>query len=260
MKQIVRTGIDRLPEIAHRMIIGRRIGLVTNPTGITADFRTSIEVCADLPLGELTTLFACEHGLYGERQAGVRFDDEIDPKFGVPVYSLYGANKKPTAKMLENVDTVLFDIQDLGVRFYTYLPACFMSWKPALNKVKACWCSIALIRLGVNHQKEGCSFRALNRWSAYGRCRFVLALRLGNGRSWSTSFGESIVISRSFGWKAGPARMEYTDTNLPWIMPSPNIPTIDTVRTYTGTCFFEGTNFPKAAVRHVRSNGSALLG
>ena len=110
----VRSGIDVSPDIKHEKITGRRLGVITNPTGLTSDFRSSIEVIAGLPESELTALFACEHGA---ASAGKRVDDEVDSVFGVPVYSLYGSRRKPDADMLKDVDTVIFDIQDLGVRF-----------------------------------------------------------------------------------------------------------------------------------------------
>lgn len=238
----MRTGADRLAQIDHPMLTGRRIGLVTNPTGITADFRTIVEVCAGLESAELTALFACEHGLYGQRQAGELFDDEIDPEFGIPVYSLYGKHKKPTADMLSAVDTVVFDIQDLGIRFYTYITtllyvmeACAEHGKSLLvldrpNPLGGAICEGGILQPGFESM--------IGAWTMPIRTGMTigeLALMVNDQRG----LGCQVDALRMQGWQRS---MEYTATGLPWMVPSPNMPFIDTVRVYAGTCLFEGTN------------------
>ncbi|SDD39613.1 Uncharacterized conserved protein YbbC, DUF1343 family [Paenibacillus sp. UNCCL117] len=222
---------------------GRRVGLLTNPTGVGGSFRTTVELCAELPSVRLSALFACEHGLRGERQAGVRFEDERHPVLDIPVYSLYGTRKKPDAGMLADVDAVLFDIQDTGVRFYTYLStltymieACAEAGRPLfvldrphpLGGVKA---EGGLLQPGYESMV-----------GAAAGTPYATGMTIGEYALW---FNDrlprpcELTVVLMDGWQRG---MTYADTGLPWILPSPNVPTIDTVRVYAGTCLFEGTN------------------
>lgn len=116
----IAVGADRLHSMEPKLS-GKRVGSLTNPTGVNRQFVTTVEQCAAAPSGRLAALFACEHGLRGEFQAGERFEDAVHPELNIPVYSLYGTRKKPEAEMLKDIDIVLFDIQDTGNRFYTYL-------------------------------------------------------------------------------------------------------------------------------------------
>ncbi|CAM3037224.1 DUF1343 domain-containing protein [Paenibacillus sediminis] len=242
MGTVVETGIDVLQRLGHPLITGRRIGLVTNPTGITADFRSSIEVCSNLETSVLTALFACEHGLYGELQAGKRVEDVQDERFGVPVFSLYGISKKPTADMLQHVDTVVFDIQDLGVRFYTYLTtlsyvmeACAEHGKSLLvldrpNPLGGALCEGGFLKAGFESMVGAWTMPIRTGMTIGELARMMNDLR---------GLGCDLDIVPLTGWNRS---MEFTATGLPWMMPSPNIPTMDTVRVYGGTCLFEGTN------------------
>jgi len=117
----VQLGIDRIVMNPPKKIIGKRLGLITNPTGIGNNFRSTIDVLFYDNRFKLTALFGPEHGVRGDVFAGKKIDDYKDPKTGIPVYSLYGKNRKPTKKMLENVDVLVFDIQDIGIRPYTYI-------------------------------------------------------------------------------------------------------------------------------------------
>ncbi|WP_339291785.1 DUF1343 domain-containing protein [Paenibacillus sp. FSL W8-0187] len=242
MRSNVWSGIDMLPNIKHEKITGRRLGVITNPTGLTSDFRSSIEVIAGLPESELTALFACEHGLRGQLQAGKHVDDEVDPVFGVPVYSLYGSRRKPDADMLKNVDTVIFDIQDLGVRFYTYMTtllyvmeACAEHGKSLLvldrpNPLGGERCAGGLLQPGFESMVGGWHIPICTGMTIGEFARMANDLR---------GTGCDLDVIQLEGWTRD---MVYTDTGLPWVLPSPNIPTMDTVRLYSGTCFFEGTN------------------
>jgi len=119
--QKVQTGIDVLLQERIDLIRGKRIGLITNPTGFTADFRSTVDALAGRDDVQLVALFGPEHGVRGDRKGGEKIESYIDPKTGIPVYSLYGKVRKPTPNMLKNVDVLLFDIQDIGVRPYTYI-------------------------------------------------------------------------------------------------------------------------------------------
>ena len=114
----VRTGLDNVHSHAS-LFSGKRVGIVTNHTAYDRAGRYIVEVFRAIPGVEVTALFGPEHGIYGLAEAGVKVADEKDDRFGIPVYSLYGKTAKPTAEMLKDVDVLVFDIQDVGARFYT---------------------------------------------------------------------------------------------------------------------------------------------
>ncbi|MBW4081155.1 exo-beta-N-acetylmuramidase NamZ domain-containing protein [Paenibacillus sp. S150] len=243
VKGAVRSGADRLAAgLSHPLLEGRRIGLVTNPTGITADFRSTVEVCRGLAVSRLTALFACEHGIYGQHQAGVRFGDEIDPVLGIPVYSLYGEHKKPDSDMLADLDTIVFDIQDLGIRFYTYLSTLMYVMEACAENGK----SLLVLDRPAPLGGAGCEGGILQEgyqsmvgaWQMPIRTGMTVGefARMANDRK---ALHCDLDVVPLAGWSR---EMEFTDTGLPWMLPSPNIPTLETVRVYGGTCFFEGTN------------------
>ncbi|MEC0209129.1 DUF1343 domain-containing protein [Paenibacillus ehimensis] len=241
MERMVQTGADRLP-LLESGLRGQRFGLLTNPTGINRRFESVIDGCAGFKSAALTALFACEHGIRGERQAGVRFGDEKDDKTGIPVFSLYGDHKRPTEEMMDRVDAVVFDIQDLGVRFYTYLST-------LVYMMEACAaCGKRLIVLDRPNPLGGLVSEGgmlepgyesmVGAWAAPFRTGLTIGEFAGYVNS-QLPVRCDLQVVPLLGWKRD---MEYPDTGLPWIMPSPNMPTMDTVRVYAGNCLFEGTN------------------
>ncbi len=115
----VKTGIDVLRENGFELLQGKRVGLVTNPTGVDRELNSTIDILHRHV--NLTALYGPEHGVRGDYSAGDHVSDQVDPQTGVPVYSLYGKNRKPSAEVLENVDVIVYDIQDIGARSYTYI-------------------------------------------------------------------------------------------------------------------------------------------
>ncbi len=120
-KQIVRTGIEVLEGRGFEGLVGKNVGLVTNPSGIDHNLRSTIDILHEAPGVNLKALFAPEHGVRGDAYAGSHVEDFKDPKTGIPVYSIYGSNRKPSKKMLEGLDIVVYDIQDIGSRSYTFI-------------------------------------------------------------------------------------------------------------------------------------------
>lgn len=114
-------GIDVLEQSGFRAVDGKRVGLLTHPAGVNRRRESSVDVLRRAPNVRLVALFGPEHGIYGNEKANVPVDDKIDPRTGLPVYSLYGKYRKPTAKMLEGLDALVIDLQDVGVRSYTYV-------------------------------------------------------------------------------------------------------------------------------------------
>ncbi|MCP1424272.1 uncharacterized protein YbbC (DUF1343 family) [Paenibacillus xylanexedens] len=240
---VVKTGVDLLSRgLSHPWITGNRIGLITNPTGITADFVSTIDVCAGLANTELTALYACEHGLYGELQAGVRFGDKLHPLLDIPVFSLYGDYKKPTPAMLAGVDTVLFDIQDVGIRYYTYASTLFHMMDACAGAGKRMLILDRPNPLGGNVVEGGVLNAGYESLVGAWRAPVRTGLTIGELALMVNSEMEvpcELDVVAMEGWQRS---MEFADCGLPWMLPSPNMPTLDSVRVYAGTCLFEGTN------------------
>lgn len=241
---IVRTGLDRLSKGgSHPWLLGgSRLGLITNPTGITSDFVSSVEVCARLPDAELTALYACEHGLDGELQAGVRFGDTVHPSLEIPVFSLYGEHKKPTPSMLAGVDTVLFDIQDIGVRYYTYASTLFLMMEACAEAGKRMLVLDRPNPLGGEAVEGGVLSAGYESLVGAWRIPIRTGLTVGELALMVNSQADvpcELDVITMDGWKRD---FHFTDTGLPWMLPSPNVPTLNTIEVYPGTCLFEGTN------------------
>jgi uncharacterized protein YbbC (DUF1343 family) len=129
-------GIDVLEADGFALLRGKRVGLLTHPAGVNRQGRSTVDVMRTTPFVNLVALFGPEHGIYGDEKANVPVDDKIDPRTGLPVYSLYGKFRTPTAKMLANIDVLVVDLQDIGTRSYTYVScmkyamrACFKAGK-----------------------------------------------------------------------------------------------------------------------------------
>ncbi|MBI4545074.1 MAG: DUF1343 domain-containing protein [Gemmatimonadetes bacterium] len=231
---------------------GRRVGLITNHTGVgqfTGAARevaaaTSIDLLHQHPGIELVALYSPEHGVQGRAQAGAAVASGRDAKTGLPIYSLYapGGVRKPTAAMLEGVEVLAFDIQDIGARYYTYV------WTMALAMQAAAEHGIRFVVLdrpnpiggelvqGNVLEAEQASFVGLYPVPMrHGLTPGELA-RLIRGE-----FGVPVELTvvPAQGWRRG---MWFEDTGLPWIPPSPNMPSVESATHYPGTCLFEGTN------------------
>ena len=127
----VKTGIEVLKESNFRILQGKRVGLITNPTGVDNNLKSTIDILHEAPNVQLVALYGPEHGVRGDVHAGDKIDSFIDPNTGVPVHSLYGATRKPTQKMLEGIDVLVYDIQDIGCRSYTYISTMYLAMQAA---------------------------------------------------------------------------------------------------------------------------------
>mgnify|MGYP003043354258 CR=1 FL=1 len=127
----IKTGIEVLKEKRFNILEGKRVGLITNPTGVDNHLISTIDILYKAPNVKLVALYGPEHGVRGDIHAGDKVADDKDPKTGIPVYSLYGATRKPTPEMLEGVDALVYDIQDNGCRSYTYISTMFLAMQAA---------------------------------------------------------------------------------------------------------------------------------
>ncbi|MEU1039779.1 DUF1343 domain-containing protein [Streptomyces sp. NPDC005907] len=241
----LRTGFERLAADGYALLDGRRVGVVTNPTGITRDVRHIVDVMHADDRVDLTAVFGPEHGFRGTAQAGGSEGRYDDPATGLPVYDTYLKSGRPLADVFtaSGVDTVVFDIQDVGARFYTYIWTLYDCMEAAQLAGKR---FVVLDRpnpvtgraaLGPVLHKEFATFVGRQPVAqAHGMTVAELA-RLFNGEFLTTPVPLETVLMT--GWR----RSQFYDASgLPWVPPSPNMPTPDTALVYPGTCLFEGTN------------------
>ncbi len=234
-----RPGIEVLLSDSLHLIRGKRVGLITNHSGVLRDGRSTIDALARAPGVRLTALFGPEHGIRGVAKAGEKVATTVDSATGIPIFSLYGQTVVPTQEMLKDVDVLLYDIQDVGARTYTY------QWSMALSAEAARRPFIVLDRPNPIRadRVEGGMLDSKYR-SFVGQ--YPVAMRYG------LTPGELLLYLVGTGQvKAdvsvvpmdGYARdMWWTETRQPWGNPSPNLRTLDAALLYTGTVFFEGTN------------------
>ncbi|MFJ3042943.1 MULTISPECIES: exo-beta-N-acetylmuramidase NamZ family protein [Streptomyces] len=241
----LRTGFERLADGGYAPLRGQKVGVVTNPTGITRDVRHIVDVMHADDRVDLTAVFGPEHGFRGTAQAGGSEGRYDDPATGLPVYDTYLKSGQPLADVFtaSGVDTVVFDIQDVGARFYTYIWTLFDCMEAASLAGKR---FVVLDRpnpvtgraaLGPVLHKEFATFVGRQPIAqAHGMTVAELAL-LFNGEFLTSPVPlETVTMS---GWR----RSEFYDAwGLPWVPPSPNMPTPECALVYSGTCLFEGTN------------------
>lgn len=220
----VELGDDVLLRSAWRDLGGRRVGIVTNQTGVTSSFVPLVDALAQRGDVRVAALFAPEHGLRGDRPAGATVASYIDEKTGLPVYSLYGATRRPTAEMLAGVDVLLFDIQDVGDRAYTYVSTMAYAMQGAKDHGKEFWVLDRPNPVGGTAvegpvlEPEFESFIGL----------YPIAMRHGMtvgelARLFNDRFGIGVrlrVIPMN-GWHRA---MIWPDTGLRWVQTSPNVP------------------------------------
>ncbi len=241
----LRTGFERLAADGYSLLSGQKVGVVTNPTGITRDARHIVDVMHRDPRVELTAVFGPEHGFRGTAQAGGSEGRYDDPATGLPVYDTYLKSGRPLADVFtaSGVDTVVFDIQDVGARFYTYIWTLYDCMEAAQLAGKR---FVVLDRPNpvtgreaqgpVLHEEFATFVGRQPIAQAHGMTVAELA-RLFNGEFLATPVPLETV--RMSGWKRSAF---YDASGLPWVPPSPNMPTPDTALVYSGTCMFEGTN------------------
>lgn len=239
---MVKLGLDVFLEQTYKDFIDQRIGLITNMTGVNQRLIPTIDLFHQHPKIQLTALYSPEHGIRGDLKEGQKVQSSIDPHTRLPVYSLYGESRKPTEKMLKDVDVLVFDLQDIGARYFTYIYTMAKVMEAAREHKKEV---VILDRpnpisgISVEGNLVEADYRSFvgmfplpNR---HGMTVGELAL-LFNDRS---KYNCSLTVVQMEGWK----RNNYFDeTNLQWISPSPNTTNLNMMILYPGTCLFEGTN------------------
>lgn len=236
---VVTPGINVLIAEHLDLIRGKRVGLITNPSAVGIDMRSTVDILATTTGVNLVALFGAEHGVRGAQQGRIFTDGEKDPATGVPVYSLYGTSWAPKKEWLDSIDVMLFDIQGVGSAWYTF-------------------------KFSMSHAMEACAkagipFIVLDRPNPLGG-RVVegpmqdtvsiynhrLPLRHGMtygelAKMWNETegYGVDLTVIKMKGWRRN---MMWNETGLQWVMPSPNIDNWETAVVYPGQCLFERTN------------------
>ncbi len=242
----VTPGADLLFTHYAHLIQGKRVGLVTNHSALRSDGRHLADALVSSRLCTLVVLFGPEHGIRGDAPAGEKIQDDVDARTGAKVYSLYGRINKPTPEMLAGVDVLLFDIFDVGARFYTYESTMSLAMEAAAeqripyvvldrpNPIRGTWIE-GFIRLDSLRSFVGLHPIPI----AHGMTMGELA-KMFNEEGWlKGGVKANLTLVKMEGWKRN---MWFDETGLTWTKPSPNIPALSSAVVYPGTCFFEGTN------------------
>lgn len=237
---MIKLGLSVLLQNQTHLIEGRSIGLITNAAGVDEQLRDNVSLFANDSRFRLAALFAPEHGLWATAQDGVHISHTMDGQ--VPIYSLYGDTRKPTAEMLKDIDVLLFDLQGVGVRFYTYVSTLALAMEAAAAQ------GISFLVLDRPNPINGLAVEGNVLDSRFTSFVGIHPMPIRHGmtvgelaRFLKTDLQLDIhleVVAMQ-GWRR---EMWYDDTGLFWVPPSPNMPTLTTAILYPGTCFIEGVN------------------
>jgi uncharacterized protein YbbC (DUF1343 family) len=235
----VKPGIDVLRERNFDLLRGKRVGLITNPTGISYDMTSTIDILYNAPGVQLVALFGPEHGVRGDVEAGKYVEFYNDRATGLPVYSLYGKTRKPTPEMLKGIDVLVYDIQDIGVRSYTYISTMGLAMEAAAEAGIAFVVLdrpdplTGLIVTGPMLEPKHKSFvGAYPVPYVYGMTAGEMA-EMVNGEGWLNGGRKcSLTVVKMDGWKRS---MWWDDTGLEWVPTSPHVPHAHTTIHYVLT-------------------------
>lgn len=235
----VKPGIEVLRENNFDILKGKRVGLITNPTGVDNDLRSTIDILHESPEVNLVALFAPEHGVRGDIPAGQKVTASTDKATGVKVYSLYGSTRKPTPEMLKDIDVLVYDIQDNGCRSYTFISTMGLAMEQCARLGKE---FVVLDRpdpLGGNKTEgpvtEPDCISFVSQYPIpyiYGLTPGELARLLYEEKMLSTDNPLKLTVVPMKGWNRD---MLFSDTGMPWVLPSPHIPSAETAVYYPAT-------------------------
>ena len=237
------TGLDLFEKLWPKDLRGARVGLVAHPASVNRRLEYAVTVCIKSKKFKLTTLFGPQHGILGQTQDNmIEWEGFRDPVTGLPVYSLYGKTRKPFPGMLANIDVLIVDLQDVGSRYYTFIwtlelcmQACHESGKTVVildrpNPIGG------HITEGPVLKPEFASFVGLRPLPVrHGMTIGEIGMYVGD----TFHPGLDYRVIPMQGWNR---RMWFDETGLTWVLPSPNMPTLDTALVYPGMCLLEGTN------------------
>jgi uncharacterized protein YbbC (DUF1343 family) len=242
-KKPVLTGLDLVEKLWPKDLRGARIGLVAHPASVNGKIEHAVDIFRRSKKFKLAALFGPQHGIYGQTQDNmVEWEDFRDPATGLPVYSLYGSVRKPTRAMLENIDVLAVDLQDVGSRYYTFiwtLDLCMEACREAGKTVVVLDRPNPIGGMLVEGPVLQPGFRSFVGLKALPVRHGMTIGEVGHYLEDAFHQGVRYRVVPMRGWK----RNQWFDgTGLPWVLPSPNMPTLDTALVYPGMCLLEGTN------------------
>lgn len=235
----VQTGIELLRQRDFDILRGKRVGLITNPTGVDSRLKSTIDILHEARGLRLVALFGPEHGVRGDVPGGEKVDSYTDPRTNLPVYSLYGKTRKPTEDMLKNIDVLVYDVQDVGCRSYSYISTMGLAMEAAAeNKIPFVVLDrpdpLGGIKIEGNLVEKGFeSF--VGRYPipyVYGLTCGELARLLNEEGLLANGLTCTLTVVPMKGWKR---TMTFSQTGLPWVPTSPHIPSASTPQYYVGT-------------------------
>lgn len=237
--QVVSTGLEQLAAGNFGLLKGKRVGLVTNPTGVDRNLRSTVDILFNAPGVKLAALYGPEHGVRGEFTAGEYVSSETDPATGLPVYSLYGKTRKPTKEMLEGIDVIVYDIQDIGSRSYTFISTLGLVMEAAAeNNIRVVVLDrpnpLGGERMEGNLTREG-FFSFVSQFAIpyiHGLTVGELALLLNGEGMLEGGKKCDLEVVRMKGWSRS---MYFEETGLPWVASSPHVPHKDSPLFYPAT-------------------------
>ncbi len=238
---MVKTGLEVLLTERRDLLRGRRVGLVTHPAAVRPDLTGILDALLAAEV-RVTALFGPEHGLDAAGADGAAISDSVDPRTGLPVFSLYGAVREPTREMLADVDVLLFDMQDVGARFYTYISTLYYVLRGAAKAGRP------VIVLDRPNPINGLAVegpllqRGLESFVGIAPIPIRHGMTMGELARYLNSesaLGADLTVIGMRGWRR---YLWFDETGLPWVPTSPAMPHLSTATVYPGTCFAEGTN------------------
>lgn len=243
-KSTVILGADVLLSENYDLIKGKNIGLIVNHSSLFSNGKHLVDSLYERKDLSIVAIFGPEHGFRGDTTGAI--ENSRDTKTGIPIFSLYGKTYKPTKEMLKGIDVLIFDIQDVGARFYTYISTLGFAMEAAAEN------NIPIIVLDRPNPIAGLYIDgpitddSLKSFVAFAPIPIAHGMTVGelakmyNEQGWlKNKIKANLTVIKMKGWKRN---LWYDETNLNWIKPSPNMPTISTAIVYPGTCLFEGTN------------------
>ena len=241
-KEKVLLGIDVLQKDGFALLKGKKIGLITNHTGVNSKGESTIDLLYNAPGVKLVSIFAPEHGLRGIEEHGKEITDGKDAKTGLPVYSLYGKTKRPTDEMLKGLDALVFDIQDIGTRFYTYTTTLAYALEEAARH------NLEFVVLDRPNPITGAVVEGeplapgIDHFTAYLHIPTRHGMTAGEIAGWHNAtarLNAKLIVVKMQGWRRD---MWWDDTGLAFHPTSPNIQTLNAALLYPAIGAFEATN------------------
>jgi uncharacterized protein YbbC (DUF1343 family) len=238
----VLTGAEQLRAERFARLRDRRVGLLTNPTGVTADLVSLVDQLAAAEGVDLVALYGPEHGLAAGAAAGEEVGEATHPRYGIPIHSLYGTSHAPSPASLAGLDLLIIDLQDIGARFFTYLATmaltlevCGQTGTPVLILDRPNPIGGTIIEGPIVEPSLRSFVGQIPIPIRHGMTLGELG-RFANARE---GYGATLEVLLVQGWHRA---MRHAATGLPWVLPSPNVPTVHTADVYPGTCLVEGPN------------------